>query len=456
MLRRTLPLSFIFLFVGASTAPFFPGSDVLFSEILGAGPQVGGWGMGGNPRPGSPLAFFEFAPASGAGLRASCACAAITGAKGETVTWTRGSSAMCTKSASESSIANGDLVLCGSNLPRVMSLGGPLGVLVESSRQNNAIQSQAIDNAAWTALGAGGSTSPTVTADFAVAPDGTTTAERVQISACASASQASVMLQNYTGTAAATSGSLYIKGNAGTSGTISIYFYDTTALTGNAVQCAFNGTTWNRCGTGSNPALTKTFANATHRFAFGCINDAVITGSTSTGAADILAWQTDSQAGAYMTSPIPTTTVAVTRSADTNATTLNQPVGTASFAATRVGTTVTPSGARVWSLTSNGGAAYGIGAYQNIGAFNALVTGAVPAQSYAATLTGNDRAWFAVDGTNWFGNFAGASNTAANAGLVGAGVTTLCIGIDCSGGGSGWADGIISRVCVDPNPNRCR
>ena len=44
-------------------------------------------------RAGPLMAFFEFAPLSGAGLSAACACTAVTGAKGEAVTWARGSAA---------------------------------------------------------------------------------------------------------------------------------------------------------------------------------------------------------------------------------------------------------------------------------------------------------------------------------------------------------------------------
>jgi hypothetical protein len=47
-----------------------------------AGPQSGGWGLGGNPRSGQPLAFFEAFPATGQGTFGPCSTTAPTGAKG--------------------------------------------------------------------------------------------------------------------------------------------------------------------------------------------------------------------------------------------------------------------------------------------------------------------------------------------------------------------------------------
>ena len=46
---------------------------------------------GGGPR----FAYFEFAPEGGAGMTAACACTTPTGAKGETLTFSRASSGTC-------------------------------------------------------------------------------------------------------------------------------------------------------------------------------------------------------------------------------------------------------------------------------------------------------------------------------------------------------------------------
>jgi hypothetical protein len=70
----------------------------------------------------SSYAFFEFAPASGAGMGTACACTTPTGAKGEALTFTRAGDATCSKQGlATTGIANGDLVACTGNQPRVES-----------------------------------------------------------------------------------------------------------------------------------------------------------------------------------------------------------------------------------------------------------------------------------------------------------------------------------------------
>ena len=104
-------------------------------------------------------AFFEFAPTSGAGMPAACSSTAPTGAKGEALTFSRGSGAVCTKTATgglvTSGIADGDLVEMGSNVVRVeYASTGVRGARIESvSRQN--INPRFIDftNAAYSDVG---------------------------------------------------------------------------------------------------------------------------------------------------------------------------------------------------------------------------------------------------------------------------------------------------------------
>ena len=124
-------------------------------------------------------AFFEFAPASGAGMGTACACTTPTGAKGEALTFTRTGNATCSKQGlATTGIADGDLVVCTANQPRVESSGGVLGLRVEGARTNSVLRSQELDNAAWTLDFAGGGVIPTRTANAATAPDGTPSAER--------------------------------------------------------------------------------------------------------------------------------------------------------------------------------------------------------------------------------------------------------------------------------------
>lgn len=109
--------------------------------------------------PTASYAFLEFAPASGAGMPAACSSTAPTGAKGEALTFSRGSGAVCTKTATgglvTSGIADGDLVELASNVVRVeYASTGVRGARIESvSRQN--INPRFIDftNAAYSDVG---------------------------------------------------------------------------------------------------------------------------------------------------------------------------------------------------------------------------------------------------------------------------------------------------------------
>lgn len=106
---------------------------------------------------GAPGAFFEFAPASGAGLSAACACTAVTGAKGEAITWTRLAQAYCTKEGmATTGLTTTSMVYCGNNLPRVeRSADGILGIRVEPAMSNICLRSEEFDNATtWTSTAA--------------------------------------------------------------------------------------------------------------------------------------------------------------------------------------------------------------------------------------------------------------------------------------------------------------
>lgn len=103
------------------------------------------------------------------------------------VTVTRSTAAWCTKGNETKDIANGDLVLVAANKPRWMPGGegdGGMGVAVWASRTNYLLRSQEFDNAAWRKVGCvagvcADNTGITVTANAAVAPDGTMTADEV-------------------------------------------------------------------------------------------------------------------------------------------------------------------------------------------------------------------------------------------------------------------------------------
>lgn len=96
------------------------------------------------------FAFFEFAPAPNAfgvqaGMGTACACAPVTGAKGEAVVFARASVAYCTK-------ADYSLVQCAADQPRAMPgrPGAPLGLLVEQDATNLVTQNSDLSQAVWT------------------------------------------------------------------------------------------------------------------------------------------------------------------------------------------------------------------------------------------------------------------------------------------------------------------
>ena len=258
----------------------------------------------------SNYAFFEFAPSSGAGMGTACACTTPTGAKGETMTFTRAGDATCSKQGlATTGIANGDLVVCTGNQPRVESSGGVLGLRVESARTNETLRSTAIENVVW-ATTAAGVAAPTITADFAVAPDGTTTADRMQIPACPAVGNASGINQTSATIASPSSSSVYLKANAGTP-SVSICMYGLASGTRACTQFALNTSTWTRAVV---PNVTNTGGM---NMEIACENrTASYTGATDTGAADILVWGAQSEGGSYATSYIPTVAAAVTRNAE--------------------------------------------------------------------------------------------------------------------------------------------
>lgn len=121
-------------------------------------PQTGGFGTGGNTgRLGpsfSSYAFFELAPTSGAGMGSACSCANITGAKGEPISWLRTGNATCSKKGlSTTALADGDLVECGTDLPRVEPDNSVLGVEADTGATNVLLRFIETNNALWTSVG---------------------------------------------------------------------------------------------------------------------------------------------------------------------------------------------------------------------------------------------------------------------------------------------------------------
>ena len=394
--------------------------------------------------PCDSYAFFEAFPSSGAGTSGACSTTAPTGSKGEVLTFTRASNGTCTKTASgglaTTGIANGDLVVLSSNQPRVeYDSEGVLGLLVESSRTNSCLRSQEIDNAAWTKYNFGSGSIPTVTANYATAPDGTMTAERVQFSAVNAGDQSGV-LQAVGITTGTNAVSVYLKGTSG-SGSICLSVYATGAYT----TCNFVSTSWSRCTVAG--AITS---SGTIRIG----NDSAVCGGGAMTAQDVLVWGAQFEVGNYATSYIPTTSAAATRSAESPYFTVSVPSPTYSIAASfETPYSVGSSSARVATLFQDGSHYTDDYFPTRFTAF--LFDGATDSKLSSATVTTSGRVGSYFDGTNLAACVGGSCETVAAAATWTA-WTRVRIGVDGVGGTAGHINGLVGRICLDPNPTRCR
>jgi hypothetical protein len=370
-----------------------------------------------------------------------------TGARGEALTFTRSGTATCTKTATgglaTTLIQDGDLVVMPANMPRVeYDSAGTLGLLVESARTNSCLQSQSLNVAPWASATTAGAV--TVTADQAVAPDGTLTAERLQVSACPTAATISARNQPVV-LAAPHTWSIYVKGN-GTSGNIGLISGNGGTYTG--ATCAYVSASWTRC------SVTSAAFN-TGEVYIGCINNAVASPNPgNTGAADVFVWGGQLEAGAYATSYLATSTVAVARGAEKANFTLSSGICSTGSCSIAVTETVVATGAVTWAPFSLHAAAGNyFQPYNSGGAFRAEAFFGSPLNSIGAvqgSLTGA-RIGQWQDGTNLTA-FVNATNYPV-AGTRAVTATTLYVGSDSA---VAVIDGIVSRVCADPSPTRCR
>lgn len=393
-------------------------------------------------------AFFEAFPTSGAGTTSACDTTAPTGAKGEQLTFSRASTAYCTKTASgglaTTGIADGDLVSLSNNVARVEYDGaGTLGLRVEPARTNSTLQSQSFDSPTWSKT-ASGVAIPTVTANAATAPDGTTTAERVQIPATTT-TQYSFVSQGSACPATST-GSIYIRGN-GTSGTIEMWF----GSPGACLSCSYVSGSWSRCFKSGNVAGF---------FVIG--NDGANCGSGTRSAQDVFIWQAQCETGTYASSPILTTTATAQRVAESPYFTIpSSTIG--SFAAS-----ASMPDAYVALVTRPVGIAYAdannrfdpvvasISKPTNIN-FSQVIGGSTKLITSPATFNANitNRVAVYVDGST-AGVIVNGSETTSSSGVLGplTNVTRYYVGAWSAAGYE--SGGVVTRACLDPDPTRCR
>ncbi|WP_143272929.1 phage head spike fiber domain-containing protein [Azospirillum palustre] len=201
----------------------------------------------------------------------------------------------------------------------------PRGLLIEEQRTNLLTYSQAFDNAAWTKGTA------SVTANAVTAPDGTASADKFVASSSSATSHylaqqfASSPADNTTYTVSVYAKSaeitkllIQVRDKAAGYGTQTFDLSAVSATAGGAVSSTGSITPirsgWYRCSvTWSVGAGVSLSTFAAEIF---LLNSSGAVSFAGDGVSGLYLWQAQAEAGAFATSPIPTTTAAATRSAD--------------------------------------------------------------------------------------------------------------------------------------------
>lgn len=404
----------------------------------------------------SLYAFFEFAPATGAGMSTACAGVAVTGAKGEPVTVTGGSTAYCSKAIGTAPMwyAPGDLVSIGAGLPLVMPGhdGTTInGVLADPTRTNTVTRSTNLTNVAWTLAGPPNPTRVDSDggAEF-LAPDGTNTASLIEFGATTTTADSAIYQAGGCGTSGAASASFYAKSWDG--GAMPLDLLINKGGTFACTTCNVPGidagvNPWVRC-EDENAAITSI-----GNFSFG--NQGSCSSATRP-AKKVYIWNPGCELGSYSTLLPATAGASVTRTARTYSIAQTLPPGGFSVAATWVSRGVADStGGTIFALdtglensleaqwvSSTVGCALRInGARTYLAAPGAPVAKA------------SNRVACAFDGTTLTSCLAGSCATGIDAGTPWSGAATLWIGSAADGGAQ--PGGTVKMECNDA-PSRCR
>jgi len=193
------------------------------------------------------------------------------------------------------------------NIPRLdYSNGTCPSLLVEPQRTNLLTYSSQFDNSIWVKDNNGSGTLPVVTANYATAPDGTNSAERIQmtnVGGSGSASNYSIIIQLALSLPSTGTATIYLKSNTSSNQNVLVYW-------GAGQGQVFSVTPqWQRFTLNNLTADTTGIVIGTRGGSGSFFNggDEVL---------DILVWGAQLEAGAYPTSYIPTTSASVTRNAD--------------------------------------------------------------------------------------------------------------------------------------------
>lgn len=173
---------------------------------------------------------------------------------------------------------------------------------------NKVLRSAEFDNAVWLTGDVGSAGAPTVTANYALAPDGTMTADRIQFPACSTTGQRSEKYQQLnTGSLTKYSNSLFLTTTASAVQHVSVCSFGADAM-GHCTVCdIYPLTCAMRCGD------LNFNGSTTQYFIIGCNNaPALYTGASNTGAADVVVWGAQQELGPAPTGYVPTLGTAAT------------------------------------------------------------------------------------------------------------------------------------------------
>jgi hypothetical protein len=173
-------------------------------------------------------------------------------------------------------------------------------LLLEPSRTNYLRYSEDLSQSNWVKTNTGTGVAPTVTANYAISPDGSQNASRVQfdINGGTTISDRSRLYQDAgTGTSGNQAYSVYVKSNDSSSHTIVF------RALGGAFNIKTVTTEWQR--------IDMVATDNSFYFELGLYGD-----SATADTADILVWGAQMEEGSYATSYIPTSGSSVTRNAD--------------------------------------------------------------------------------------------------------------------------------------------
>lgn len=403
----------------------------------------------------SQFAFFEAFPSSGAGTFGACSTTPPTGARGEVLTFTRASAATCTRTASgglaTTGIADSDLITLSTNVARVeYDSSGVLGLRVEAAATNLLLRFIEACDAAWSDVGTPALTGATVTgtACATATPQaspfaGTFATAAVMIEDNDAAAQEGRSQAVTVSAGAAHTMHCLVKGGSLAEASISL---DGTAQT----ITGLSATTWS-------------IVQVTDASSSGVSISARILNGDAVGDTGTVIWGgCQVETGSYRHSITPTVSAAVTRALETmkvNGATF--PTATVSKAVTITTEWSQAQAPVTWGLlmgevgTTSGSDFFGVGSgvrTQNCsGSCTAITSGALSivagtAMRLAADSSGGQSSIYKN----------GVSVLGPSALTAAASPWSSTTGIADNGAGVGHLDGIISRVCVDPSPERCR